>query len=290
MLAILVGSIVLALFAGRRTGGRELDLAAMAWVPAVLVKTAGALAFTLLGRDPSPGELRVLDVLALGWAAGCWALALWTLRNHRDEHPAGGRVSDRSPPPAPPEPPPAAPRPPDRPARTAGALVLVLLLVLVALRITWIAGHAKAIAPVGGGDTAPAFTLPLLGGGEFVYAPGQVPGQVVVLDFWATWCEPCRIALPHIDALHRRYRDRGVRFVAVDTEGPEARPAVEALVRSLGLQLPVALDGDEVSGHYKVTSLPTTVIVGRDGTIAKAFLGVHSEEELARVIDRALGP
>ena len=85
LLAIVVGSVALAVLAGRRTGGRELDLAAMAWVPALLVKTAGALAFSLLGRDPSEGTARSLELLALGWAATCWVIALWTLRADRAE-------------------------------------------------------------------------------------------------------------------------------------------------------------------------------------------------------------
>ena len=83
-LAIVVGSVLLALLGGRRSGGRELDLAAMAWVPALVVKVAAALAFTALGREPSAGEERLVDWLALGWASACWAVALWTLREARD--------------------------------------------------------------------------------------------------------------------------------------------------------------------------------------------------------------
>lgn len=175
---------------------------------------------------------------------------------------------------------------PDRRARAAGAAVLFLLLVLLALRGGWVAGHLKALAPMGGGDAAPAFKLPLLGGGEFALGPGD--DQVTVLDFFATWCEPCREALPHVDALAARYRERGVRFVAVDVEDEGAKKTVEFLVRMLKLTMPVALAGSDVSELYKISTLPTTVIIGRDGSVARVLVGVHSAAELSRFIDRAL--
>lgn len=86
VMAVVVGAVALALLAGRggRGGGRELDLAAAAWIPALLVKLVAALAFTALGRDPGAGEERLVDYLALGWAAGVWAVALWTLRAERE--------------------------------------------------------------------------------------------------------------------------------------------------------------------------------------------------------------
>lgn len=87
ILAIAIGSVALALFGGRRAGGRELDLAAMVWVPAVVVRTAGALLFTALGRDPSATEQQILDTVGLGWSAACWALALWLMRAERERVP-----------------------------------------------------------------------------------------------------------------------------------------------------------------------------------------------------------
>ena len=176
---------------------------------------------------------------------------------------------------------------PDRPARIAGVALLGLLLVLLALRGGWVVAHARSFVPVGGGEVAPAFKLPLLTGGEVAVGTGE--RQVTVLDFFATWCEPCREALPHVDALARRYQERGVRFIAVDAEDIGSRPAVKFIAERLRLTLPIALGGEEVSGLYKINTLPTTVIIGRDGSISRVLVGVHSEEELARHIDRALG-
>jgi thiol-disulfide isomerase/thioredoxin len=165
----------------------------------------------------------------------------------------------------------------------AGVAILALLAALLSWRAVWTARHLSVLAPMGGGDPAPTFRLPLLGGGEF----SLEPGTVTVLDFWATWCAPCRAELPHVDAVARRYQGK-VRFVAVDAEGPEVRPAVEELRRSLQLSLPIALDGDDVSGLYKVTNLPTLVMIARDGTIAHVLLGIRDEDEISRVVERLL--
>ena len=72
------------------------------------------------------------------------------------------------------------------------------------------------------------------------------------------------------------------------SEDASMEPQVRALARSLDLVLPIALGGDELSGRYKVSSLPTTVIVGTDGAVARILIGGRSEEELARLIDQAL--
>jgi hypothetical protein len=81
VLGIVLGAVALALLAARRTRGRELDLAAAAWIPVLLVQTAVALVFSALGRDPSDLVSRLSTYLGLGWSAVCWALALWTLRS-----------------------------------------------------------------------------------------------------------------------------------------------------------------------------------------------------------------
>jgi len=80
VLGIVLGAVALALLASRRTQGRELDLAAAAWIPVLLVQASVALVFSALGHDPSDLVTRLSTYLGLGWSAACWALALWTLR------------------------------------------------------------------------------------------------------------------------------------------------------------------------------------------------------------------
>lgn len=166
------------------------------------------------------------------------------------------------------------------------SLVLVAALVLLAvLRLGWISSKLADIKPVAGGAVAPDFTLSLLGGGEFRLGP---PGKVTVLDFFATWCGPCREEMPDVDALAASYRDRGVRVVAVDAEPAEAREFVEKLAGQLKLTLPVALAGEGVAEAYHVNSLPHLVVVGKDGAIRRVLVGAHSRREIARLIDEAL--
>lgn len=174
-----------------------------------------------------------------------------------------------------------------------GWVLFGTLAVLLGLKLTWVGQHLSALRPVAGGDRAPALHLPLLRGGSFQLGGDEGAsldgeGAVTVIDFFATWCGPCRIELPHVDALWRRYQDRGVRFVAVDVEPPEAREFVEKLAKDLRLELPIALDGEDASAAYKVSNLPTIAIVGKDGRIRKMFLGLRSERDLADAIDAAL--
>jgi hypothetical protein len=84
LLAIVVGAVVLALLAGGRTGGRELDLAAVAWIPAILVHALAPIVFTAVGRDPTRAEAAWIFWGALAWAALCWTAALVALRGRRD--------------------------------------------------------------------------------------------------------------------------------------------------------------------------------------------------------------
>ena len=129
--------------------------------------------------------------------------------------------------------------------------------------------RAKAVEP------APAFELRDLAGR--VVRLDDFRGRVVVLNFWATWCEPCREEMPAMMRLARDLGDRGLVVVAVNVkEGPRA---VEAFVRELGLTLPVLLDSTgEVGERYRLRALPTTYFIGRDGTLAGLALGYRDWE------------
>jgi thiol-disulfide isomerase/thioredoxin len=111
-------------------------------------------------------------------------------------------------------------------------------------------------------------------------------GQPAVLDFWATWCGPCRQSLPHVDALAQRYAGR-VRFIAVDAEG-ENDGLVSQTRDRLQLKMPVAVDGQEAAVRYHVEELPTTVVLDREGRIAETFTGITSPESIASTLDKLL--
>jgi peroxiredoxin len=120
------------------------------------------------------------------------------------------------------------------------------------------------------GKPAPDFQLDLLEGKTFRLSESK--GQVVVLDFWATWCGPCLQAMPQVDRVTREFRDRGVRLVAVNLQ--EAPKQIASMLERHKLSLTVALDRDgAVAEKYAANAIPQTVIVDRDGTIVRLFVG-----------------
>jgi peroxiredoxin len=112
--------------------------------------------------------------------------------------------------------------------------------------------------------TAPDFTLRSLGGPNLRLAEQR--GQVVLINFWATWCAPCRQEMPHLNALYQKYRGAG--FVLLGVNVDDDAKAAAALASQLGLRFPVLLDTDkQVSRLYDMSSMPATLLVDRDGKV-----------------------
>ena len=132
------------------------------------------------------------------------------------------------------------------------------------------AGGSEGMASPLVGKDAPAFELELLDGKPFRLADTR--GQVVVLDFWATWCGPCLQAMPQVDRATRAFRDKGVKLVAVNLQ--ETPKAITAMLERHKLDLTVALDRDGVvADRYGATAIPQTVLIGRDGKVARLYIG-----------------
>jgi cytochrome c biogenesis protein CcmG/thiol:disulfide interchange protein DsbE len=166
-------------------------------------------------------------------------------------------------------------------ARWTGRALLAGLGVLFALHVAWAVRHADDLRPVGGGARAPAFALPLAGGGAFQLAPGRP----TLIDFWASWCDPCKAEMPTIARLADRYRGRA-DVVAVNIE-PPGTAAAEAFLRAHPGPL-FALGGAGVADLYHVDTIPHLVVVGADGTVRRVFIGPASDGEIAAELDRAL--
>lgn len=128
------------------------------------------------------------------------------------------------------------------------------------------------------GDTMPDFTLTDLEGNPVSFS--SLEGRAVVLNFWATWCPPCRREMPLLDSVQREYGPKGLTIVGVDLEEPPE--TVRAYVESVGVQYPIWLDDPsqnvpdrtrdlftEIGG----VGLPTTVFIGRDGVIRGSQVG-----------------
>lgn len=159
--------------------------------------------------------------------------------------------------------------------RLAGpAMVLAAVLVLTGTSVSQ-----------GADAKAPEFTLPNLDGEDVTLSELLEDGPVIV-DFWATWCKPCIKAFPDLQAIFDKYRNCGLKVLAVSIDGPKSVSRVGSLIKSKGNTFTVLLDpSQKVARQFHVTSVPRTVLVRTDGTIEYAVTGYrpknHEELEAA---------
>ena len=135
------------------------------------------------------------------------------------------------------------------------------------------------------GYYAPDFTVSTLTGEAFTLSEQR--GQPVVVNFWATWCPPCRAEIPFFQAVARKYNGQ-IAVIGVDDGQPA--PVVASFVSEMGMTYPVPLDEDSaVSRTYRVNSLPTTYFVDADGIVRNIHMGIISqavlEEKIAQLLD-----
>ncbi|HEX7035149.1 MAG TPA: TlpA disulfide reductase family protein [Pseudomonadales bacterium] len=149
-----------------------------------------------------------------------------------------------------------------RPARVLAILMLAAL-------------SAPAIA-VTLQEPAPDFTLKSLDGSNLRLE--EYRGQVVLINFWASWCGPCRQEMPLLDRLHQRYEDAGFAVLGINVEGEEA-PARQ-LIDKIPVSFPVLIDqGQQVSERYELQAMPSTVVVDRDGVVRYVHRGYKPGDE-----------
>jgi thiol-disulfide isomerase/thioredoxin len=186
-------------------------------------------------------------------------------------------------------------------------ILSVALLMIVATDFTGCgsSGHFKASAQENGkasGDSskkdlpdAPNVTFKDLQDKDVKLA--DLKGKVVVVNFWATWCEPCQIEIPWMIGFQQEYADKGFTLlgVAMDDEGKSVvGPYVEKTQfdvdgKKLTMNYPIVIGNDDLSSKFGgLIGLPTTVVVGRDGKIHKRFLGMVSHDELQKEIKELL--
>lgn len=137
----------------------------------------------------------------------------------------------------------------------------------------------------GAGMPAPDFELSLFEGDTLRLA--ELRGQVVVLNFWASWCPPCRAEAPIFATVSEAYRDRGVIFVGVNIQDNEQD--ARAFIEEFGITYPNGPDRDlQITTDYAVASIPTTVFIDREGRIARNWLGGLTESQVVGFIEEAL--
>ena len=139
------------------------------------------------------------------------------------------------------------------------------------------------------GKSAPDVALPLLGGGR-----SRLPqGKVTLVDFWATWCAPCRASMPRVQRLYSEYKPSGVELYSVDTddESPERASQVSEFLMQNGLTFPVVLDDGTAERAFSIASLPTMLLLDRQGRVVWSHIGALNasrESDLRTALTDAL--
>lgn len=132
---------------------------------------------------------------------------------------------------------------------------------------------------------APDFALATLEGDTLRIS--DLRGKIVVLNFWATWCAPCRAETPALVELDREFGSRGVQFVGVSVD--ELETPVRSFVDEFGIRYPIIRDdGAAQAGYREITGYPTTYLINRRGKIERFMPGVLSEKNLRSVLEDML--
>jgi thiol-disulfide isomerase/thioredoxin len=151
--------------------------------------------------------------------------------------------------------------------------------VALALVVSLMSNPLGGVGPATAGEhPAPAFTIRSLDGKSL--SSKKLKGRPLVIDFWATWCGPCRHSMPHLDAMYRRYEERGLVVVGLSLD--EADPErVRQFAHRLGVTFPIAMANEELlEGFGPIRALPTTYFVDRGGIVKRRVVGYIDEETL----------
>jgi thiol-disulfide isomerase/thioredoxin len=124
-----------------------------------------------------------------------------------------------------------------------------------------------------GPPLAPEFSLKTLTGEEVSLTKNK--GKTFLIDFWATWCGPCRESIPHLVHLHKTYRGQGLEVVGLSMDKGDPK-AVDHFVRSLDIPYPIAIAPEEIARAYGVNGLPTTVLIDKEGKIREKIVGFNT--------------
>lgn len=165
------------------------------------------------------------------------------------------------------------------------AIVAFAALLLFASGCTEQSRHAPAVP----GNPAPAFALTDVEGKRF--SLGDLAGSVVVLDFWATWCDPCRKSMPEFEELSRQYRDRKVVVLGISVDkGADAGEKVRSFAAREKLTYRMAVDDGTVAKAYGIVRVPGTVVLDRGHIIRETYPGYRPGlgKEIAADVEKLL--
>jgi peroxiredoxin len=157
--------------------------------------------------------------------------------------------------------------------------ILVLGAIAVALGSAFYTAYSNDESIVEVGEAAPDFMLKNLKGEEVRLS--ELKGKGVVINFWATWCNPCKREMPLIEEHYQLVKDQGIEILAVNIA--ESHLAVSSFINRLGVTFPVLLDSNRiVTQRYGVGALPSTFFINKDGMVMDHFIGEMNESILTK--------
>ena len=148
---------------------------------------------------------------------------------------------------------------------------------------------AGEVIPSGERAAAPEFSGTLLDGGDFDST--ELDGGIAVVNFWGSWCAPCRVESPEFQEVYAQVRDRGVQFLGVNVKDTDQ--LARAFEDSFGIEFPSLHDPrGEVAlafRDYPANAIPSTIVLDREGRVAAVYTGEVAQDDLRAVLDRLLG-
>ena len=127
------------------------------------------------------------------------------------------------------------------------------------------------------GELAPEIDLPALGGDQITLS--KLQGHPIIVNFWATWCGPCRQEFPALVRKYKQYQEQGLVIVAVNTGDPNSDDGVLTFARNTLVNFPIVRDTDERAARmYNVRGLPTSIFIDRKGIVRDIFVGGPMDE------------
>ena len=146
-----------------------------------------------------------------------------------------------------------------------------------------IANQVGRVKPSAERQAKSNLVLSTMDGGKWSLADQR--GKVVLVNFWASWCPPCRMETPDLVAAQRKYADRGFTVIGV-TLDDNPREAVPPFVKQYGIDYPILLPSPEVGAT--ISSLPTSILIDAQGRVAKTYFGMVTESALDRDVEALL--
>lgn len=150
-------------------------------------------------------------------------------------------------------------------------------------------GEAAILPALAPGNPAPDFTLKSLDGGQITLS--AYLGRPVLINFWATWCPPCRIEMPELVRTYEEHKDLGFIILGINLTFQDALPEIVAFVEEFKMTFPVLLDetGEVTTQKYRLLGLPMSVFVDRKGAIRRIQIGVMNADQIREFTAEILG-